>query len=116
MEYLINLTPHVVKIYAEGGDIICTIPSSGSARCSSERKLLGVVKPDEAKQAIPIYQVIYGAVENIPETTPNTKYIVSNVAAQRLKLDGRVDDILVPEGLIRDSGGNILGCSSLARV
>ena len=98
----VNLTPHAVKINDR------VFESEGLARCLMTRKVL------EEIDGIEIRFVDFGEVTGLPDPVPNTFYIVSQIVASALK--GKRDDLLIPDGAIRDEKGQIIGCTGLARV
>ena len=102
---LINLTPHTVNIVTSTGEPVVTLPSEGLARCSQLDVPTGTIA------GITITSTTYGEVEGLPEPVPNTYYIVS-----RLVLTACSDrnDLLVPNQVVRDEHGQIVGCQSLA--
>ena len=104
MKKIINLTPHSVNIIKEGGEKI-TIPSSGIARCTQTTSVVGDIN------GIPLTTTTFGDVEGLPLEEKNIFFIVS-----RLVLSACKDrhDLLVPNELVRDENGNIIGCRSLA--
>ena len=103
---IINLTQHNVNIVNKEGKIIKVFEPSGIvARCTQSTTTLGKIND------IPITQSTFGEVEGLPQEEKNTFFIVS-----RLVLSACKDrhDLLVPNELIRDENGNIIGCKSLA--
>ena len=105
MKKIINLTPHNVNIIKDNGEKIIVEASGTVARCTQSTTTLGKIND------IPITQSIFGEVEGLPQEEKNTFFIVS-----RLVLSACKDrhDLLVPNELIRDENGNIIGCKSLA--
>jgi hypothetical protein len=105
---IINLTPHAVSFIGDDGNIIRTIEPSGTlARLATRTVKLGEV------DGIPVTGTEFGAVEGLPEPTPNTVFIVSSLVA------GRVpdrEDVFIPNESVRDEKGRIVGCRSLGRI
>lgn len=103
---LVNCTPHPINIVNENGEIL-TLPK-------------GVVVPRLSQSStvvdniagVPITETVFGKTTDLPEEQEGVFLIVS-----RLVLAGNSHrkDLLVPNQLVRDAEGNILGCSSLAR-
>lgn len=60
---------------------------------------------------IPLSKTSFGEVEGLPEYKEGVYYIVSRMI--RDALPDR-QDLLVPEGIVRDEIGNIIGCKALA--
>lgn len=106
---IINLTPHTINIVTEdGGARFDIMPSGTVARCEQQQVLMGVVND------IPVYQSLFGAVQDLPDMREDTLYITSSLVANALK-DSR-KDLVVPCSYVRDGGGRIIGCQGLARV
>lgn len=102
---LINLTPHTVNIVTSTGEPVVTLPSEGLVRCGQLDVPTGTIA------GITITSTTYGQVEGLPAPAPNTYYIVS-----RLVLTACLDrtDLLVPNQLVKNEHGQIVGCQSLA--
>ena len=103
---IFNLTPHAVNIVAEDLSPLATInPEEESARCSQTTIITGSIGN------IPITSTSFGCVEGLPEEQEDIYYIVS-----RLVMQGCPNrrDLLVPNDIVRDDTGRIVGCKSLA--
>lgn len=102
---IINLTPHIVTICREDGTLIQEFESQGLTRLTQKTIIIGEVN------GIPITKTEFGEVEGLPKQKEGIMYIVS-----RLILTACTDrsDLLVPNELVRDDKGNIIGCKSLA--
>ena len=98
---IINLTPHTINI----SDLV--IPSSGIARAKQESKQVDTI--DE----IPVYNTVYGEVENLPEPQDGVIYVVSALTAQAVP-DRK--DVYITFGAVRDEAGKIIGCTGLAHI
>ena len=87
---IINLTPHTVTILSRNTmQPVAVFPSEGNARC---------------KQTT-------GEVENLPPFEEGKFYIVSRIVMSALQCR---PDLLVPNELVRDENGVIIGALSLA--
>jgi hypothetical protein len=108
-----NFTPHTVTILDDNNvfNVIITIPSSGVARCSSTVEDAGCVM--HGTTTVPVVRQSLGTVEGLPEYVPGTYLVVSRVVAAACP--DRLD-LLVPDNLVRDSDGRIVGCRRFARV
>lgn len=105
---IINLTPYTVHIMPDGPDgQITTIPSSGEARATTTREHYGTIN------GIQIYRTKFGAVQGLPEPQPNTIYIVSSITA--LAVPHR-DDVFIPDDIVRDEQGRVIGFRALGRI
>lgn len=98
-----NLTPHVINII-ENNAVVRTFPHNPNdpiPRCSSSSvRIMDMID-------IPLYQTVFGEVENLPDQTPTTFLIVS--ALVRTQLPTRLD-LISPSQLVRDDAGVIIGC------
>ncbi len=103
-----NLTPHNVVIINESTKIV--IPSDGIARVTETKTASTSIDVDGV--VIETFKSSFGEVENLPPQEDGVMVIVSALVASAAK--GR-DDLLVPGELVRDDGGNIVGCKSLRR-
>jgi len=83
-------------------------PSGTIARVKENRKVLQHLDDIDAD----ITEMQYSEVTNLPEPQPETNYIVSPLVLEHSP--GR-DDLLVPENLVRDGDGRIIGCRSFAK-
>ena len=101
-----NLTPHEVIIHQEDGKAKKIAPESTPVRL--EEKVI----PIEKFNGIIIYKKEFGS-GNLPEPQPGVKLIVSLPVAQSFP---ERRDIVVPNDLVRDPSGRIIGCKSLALV
>lgn len=96
---IINLTPHKV--------VLCGIeyPASGAiARVSMARLEVGQVGK------IPLFSTTFGNVVGLPLAEEGKFFIVSAIV--RSAVPNRTD-VGSPADLVRDSGGNVIGCNSL---
>lgn len=108
MTTLINLTPHVITIHGADGAVV-VLPSAGVARVSEART------PREALvlptgEVIPVTSPAYGEVTGLPDAREGVVWVVS--AMVRAALPDR-RDLASPGNLLRDAGGNPLGCQGL---
>ena len=103
-----NFTPHNVVIVINESKIV--IPSDGIARVTETKTVAPSIDVDGV--AVETFVSAFGEVENLPPQEEGVMVIVSALVASAAK--GR-DDLLVPGELVRDDGGNIVGCKSLRR-
>ena len=103
-----NFTPHNVVIVMNETKIV--IPSDGIARVTEAKTVTPSIDVDGV--IIETFKSSFGEVENLPPQEEGVMVIVSALVASAAK--GR-DDLLVPGELVRDDGGNIIGCKSLRR-
>ncbi len=108
-EKLVNLTPHDINILGEDGEILETLPFDElPARCRVERHLIGGIGN------YPLYESVFGDVGNLFNPEENTLYVVSRIVAEAMK--GERTDLIIPEDIVRDETGQILGCRGFAKV
>lgn len=128
---LINMTPHVVTLLAEGFAVfdskakcyrlpstmtpfvLAEFPSAGIARCAVSEVLLGEQDVDGCDFTIPFVGVSFGEIEGLPAPANGTVYIVSAIVANAARAQGR-HDVVVPARMVRDAEGKILGCLAFA--
>lgn len=115
---LVNLTPHVINLVACGQEGGIAIPPSGDiARCATSNQPRGIVevirvngKPCCTFQ-VEVKTPTIGDVVGLPPQQEGTFYIVSLVVRQASPTRG---DLYSPGDLMRDSGGNPIGCKFLS--
>ena len=103
---IINLTAHDVNIVCDNGDVMTFKPSGTVARCSQKTVTIGAVN------GIPLTHTSFGDVVDLPQPQKDTIFIVSRLVLTACK--GIRDDLVVPNDLVRDDCGNIVGCKSFA--
>ena len=102
---ILNLTPHCVNIVGDDNKIIKTFDSVGVARCSQQTVTVGNIN------GIPLTTTSFGDVVDLPDPVADTFFIVSRLVMSACP---DRDDLLVPNDLVRDDNGNIIGARSLA--
>lgn len=102
---IVNLTPHKVTIVKEDGTLIQEFESEGVVRLMQNTMEVSTINN------IPITKTFFGEPEGLPKEKPNVYYIVSRMVLEACK---NREDLLVPNEIIRDDKGNIIGCKSLA--
>lgn len=108
---LVNLTPHPLTIYVGDQVVINQQPDGPMARCVETRQDAGTVTVDGHE--IPVSVVGFGAVAGLPDPQPGVLYVVSRATAEAVP---DRDDVVYPDGQVRDADGRIIGCRGLARV
>lgn len=110
---LVNLTPHAITLMPMGPDgPSVTIPSSGVARCATNRVQIDTV--NMIGITIPVNRTQFGEVDGLPDPQPDTFYVVSALVAQAVA--GIRDDVLIVDDAVRDEQGRIIGARALARI
>ena len=119
-----NLTPHNIDIFThpdpeadnmciqEWGDLVCTFDKEPfTARVLEMTDQLGKIN------GIPMTRKCFGMVTNLPCYEAGVFLIVSRMVAEAAKAQGRTTgDLLVPDDMVRNSEGHILGCRAFAIV
>lgn len=109
---LMNCTPHEITVVGEAGEVVLTLPPSGMvARCSVKKEhvaTLGV-----GNHNIPVSWVTFGEVVDLPEPVDGVIYVVSRIVAEARR---DRDDLLIPDDLVRDAEGRVIGCRGFSTV
>lgn len=108
---LVNLTPHTVTFLGPDGQKVELLPSGAVARASLQRAQTAEVI--FGGLAIPVYKVLPAGQAIIPPAVPGVQLVVSRLVAEACR---DRDDLLVPDDLVRNEEGRVLGCRALARV
>jgi len=103
---IFNYTPHKVVVIDDNNNVIKEFVSEGQIRLSEQRTSRDIIN------GIPINEKSYGSSE-LPPIKEDTYYIVSSLIA--LSYPDRAD-FLVPDQIVRDDKGNIIGCRSLSFI
>lgn len=117
---LINLTPHPIHVLTQHGDPIVTIPSSGEARLAVSRVIAGrlaLEREPNVTEGIPVFASEFGVLSGLPdEPAPDTAYIVSRLVADYAAARPEMEHwpLLVPDFVVRDEKGAIVGCQGFA--
>ena len=107
---LINLTPNVITIHAEG-QLIVLQPSGVVARLLVERLDLATIEVDGI--TVPVNATILKDLVDMPEPQDGVCYVASDVVTKRaMELDR--EDVFGPGEVIRDDNGIVIGCAGLA--
>ena len=107
---LINLTPHVINLHAQG-QIIVLEPSGVIARLEIECMDLADMVVDGI--IVQIKATILKNLVDMPEPQDGVCYVASDVVTKRaMELDR--EDVFGAGDSIRDADGNVIGCNGLA--
>jgi hypothetical protein len=114
---IVNLTPHPIRLYARIGDediFITEFPPSGIvARCEEIVENGEPLCIDGCRHPVPVVAKRLGQVQDLPAPKYRTRYIVSLAVAQAAR---DRDDLLIPDDLVRDGQGRVIGCRRFAVV
>lgn len=113
-ERLVNLTPHPITFLDDNNNVIAVIEPAGTQipRLAEERQVVGHLAIGTA--VVPVVQKTFVPEVDLPPEQKGVFYIVSGLIAQALA--GKRNDLFVPDQLVRDEKGNIVGARALARV
>jgi len=110
MTTIINCTPHEIVVVV--GDKETRIPASGIIpRVTTTEKIINTLEIEGVE--VPVTKSVAGKTEGLPAKINGTYYIVSRVVASS---HPDRNDLLIPNGLVRDQDGRIVGCSSLVTI
>ena len=110
MNKIINLTPHAINVVDENDSVVVTIEASGNvARCSQTINIIDNITLNNV--SVPISASCYGEVVDLPAPQDGVHYIVSRLVMSACP---NRQDLLVPNDLVRDEAGRVIGCRSLA--
>ena len=126
MSNLVNLTPHTVNVIQldnTGNEISrIEISSSGIIRVSQQEEFIHNINLDGINMDIPLSETVFGEIQ-FPEGfqfdyTGETYYIVSRIVKNAILEDEEwykyFVSFIVPNGIVRDSAGNIIGCKGFS--
>lgn len=103
----INCTPHPINLLDVADNLVMALPKGDVIpRLAQSTKIVDVVS------GVSITETQFGATQDLPEPNGENLYIVSRLV---LSANPNRNDLVVPNELVRDENGNIIGCKSLAR-
>jgi hypothetical protein len=106
---IINLTPHELNLH-RGTEIETILSTTPPARVGTEKKVLGELN------GYPVNLTTFLEVENMPAKEEGKVFVVSRIVAEALKNQGRTADVFIPDDVVRDEKGVIIGCCSFGKV
>jgi hypothetical protein len=109
---IVNLTPHDVTVLNTDGSIKCIYKSAVRNNTMELPRVVVTKRNIGYINDIPLSEVHISGVEHIPEYTQDTIYIVSKLVSSAIPYRG---DLVSPDGLVKDSAGNICGCTGFCR-
>ena len=100
----VNLTPHLIRVFKDNGEIIEIPPSGIVARVRTETVKVGEI------DGIDVVATRFGEVENLPPPQEGVIYIVSTLVLSAItdRYDVVAPDTS-PQSAIRDESGRIVG-------
>ena len=107
MTNLVNCTPHAINLVNEEGVEILVLPKGEVIpRLTQTTQVVGEV------MGIPITETQFGQTTDLPEPQEGVFLVVSRLV---LAANPNRTDLLVPNEMVRNEEGHIVGCKSLAR-
>ena len=111
VERIVNLTPHAVRIVTERGEAQYELPGGSTpARVHEEVQAVDLVSANGFTS--PIRNLITSAIDDLPAPQLGTLFVVSRITA----MASQRADLVFPHGEVRDTAGQIIGVTGLARV
>ncbi len=107
---LVNLCPHDVVVVLDHGQLVLR-PDGPPARCVVERVHAGDIRTDGWTVPVVESRVVQAPV--LPDERSGILLIVSRMVAEAVP---DRSDLVFPDGLVRDEGGTVVGCSGFARL
>ena len=98
-----NMTPFDITIIKRDGKI--NLISRGTINMNIE------ILKDGYIEDIPLSKTVLGKIENLPKYKEGTYYIVSSLLCGACP---NRSDFLIPNEVVKDRNGNIIGCRSLS--
>ena len=128
-----NLTPHAVNVFSyehvncdkrgvftltdDNASPLLTIPSEGVARATQREEVVGDLAVDGCEVIFEVLRMSYLEPVDLPEPQAGHGYVVSFITASAAKAHGRsTDDLFVVAHAVRNSAGQIVGCTSFSQV
>lgn len=105
----ISLVKHEIRIVNTDGETICVIPPSGKIVRAPTAHI-----NKRTENGIPVCEMAYGRITNLPDQRSGVRLIVSAICAQRiLQENPSRSDLYSVDGQIRDEHGLVHGCAGL---
>jgi len=108
--HVVNMTPHDIILIGEDG-IPVTFLSQGVIRLSKNIVRAGTLTT-YGGIPVPITESKFGEAVDLPSRKEDTIYIVSSLVCQAYP---DRPDFYIPDQLVRDEKGRVIGCKSLTR-
>lgn len=108
---VVNCTPHDVNLITSSGNIVVFERSGIIPRLSEQQQKINSVTVNGIE--INIVKKSFLEPEGLPGPQENTIFIVSALVAGACK---NRDDLVIPNDIVRDETGRIVGCKNLAKI
>lgn len=106
---IVNVTPHPIHLKLEDGVELTFAPEKVPARCAETHQHLRTLDLEEGA-SVTVARKSFGKIENLPKPQKGVVYVASMLVAQAAKHAGR-EDVVSPDGILRDDEGQIVGCT-----
>lgn len=107
-----NLTPHPINLITPHGEVtIQPDPELTPPRVSTTSNAATPINLDGVE--IPVSIVGTGSLTGLPDECDGVAYVVSRMVAEAAP---HRRDLLIPDGLVRDQQGRVIGCQGFAQV
>ena len=104
---LVNYTSNILIVLSpEIYEFLYAIPSSGIARIEEAET---ITASTSSIMGTPVVQIASGKVVGLPGPEEGIFYIVEYDVAIKLREEGRTDDILFPNAVVRNDKGELIG-------
>lgn len=104
---LVNYTSNVLIVLSpEIYEFLYAIPSSGIAQIEEAET---ITTSTSSIMGTPVVQITSGKVVGLPGPEEGIFYIVEYDVATKLREEGRTDDILFPNAVVRNDKGELIG-------
>ena len=101
-----NCTPHTVNMVDDNQKLVLSIPKGDVVpRLAQSTEEVGDVC------GIPLTATVFGEVQGLPDSEEGVYFIVSRLVMTACP---NRKDLVVPNEVVRDADGNIIGCRSFA--
>lgn len=103
---LVNYTSNILIVLSpEIHEFLYAIPSSGIAQIGEPE----TITTSTSIMGTPVVRVASGKVVGLPNPEEGIFYIVEYDVAIKLREEGRTDDILFPNAVVRNDKGELIG-------
>lgn len=109
----VNLTNAALDIYNAAGNMkVLHLEPSGEVAYA----ISGYYTTEDDIGGVPVYDLRYSRVVNLPEPQKDTIYVVSTKVLTALALSDPRDDVVAVGRRIRDRNGKVKGAIGFARI
>lgn len=113
---LVNKNPHPFNLYKDGELVLSLDKADKPARVDTKQVKINDIIVDNVNSSLPLKVDInstkFGEIKDLPALQDGVLYIVSRIVASASDRD----DLVIPNDLVRDDDGQVIGCRALAKV